>query len=159
MSDSSNARGIDTRYGDDQRSGLSELADLILAVGRLIRPPAELMPPMCTPVESSIMRFIDRHPGSSAREAAEATLLPSSNFTRVLRNLEEKGLVRREADARDKRGIRLYPTPLSQKNRRQLEDAWEQALAGAVKDPATLNTINTALRRVEEHLAARARGG
>lgn len=132
--------------------GLAELADLILAVGRLIRPPTELKPPMCTPVESSVMRFIDRHPGSSARQAAEATLLPSSNFARVLKGLEDKGLVRRETDVRDKRGIQLYPTSLSQENRRQLQAAWEEALSGSVDNPDALQTVIRTLRQIEEHL-------
>ena len=158
MNDSNNTRGVNALY-DQEEGGLAELADLILAVGRLIRPPVELTPPMCTPIESSVMRFIDRHPGSSARETAEATLLPSSNFARVLKGLEDKGLVLREADSRDRRGVRLYPTPLSQKNRRQLQEAWKQALAGAVDDPSTLNTVNAVLRGIEEHLAKRNRDG
>ena len=42
------------------------------------------------------MRFIDRNPGTSASAAAEATQLISSNFSRALRSLEKKDLVRRE---------------------------------------------------------------
>jgi MarR family transcriptional regulator, temperature-dependent positive regulator of motility len=72
---------------DDEVSRLFDLADLILAVGRQIRPSHDLSTDMCTPLESAVMRFIDRNPGTSARAASEATMLPSSNFSRALRGL------------------------------------------------------------------------
>jgi DNA-binding MarR family transcriptional regulator len=112
---------------------------------------------MCTPVESAVMRFIDRNPGSSARAASEATLLPSSNFSRALRGLEDKGLVRREVDARDARGVRLYPTERARENLRHLRDTWSRALEGIVDEPETIDLVNTTLRRIESELVARRR--
>lgn len=103
------------------------------------------------------MRFIDRNPGSSARAASEATLLPSSNFGRALRGLEEKGLVRREVDARDARCARLYPTERARENLGHLRDAWSRALEGTVDDPDTIDLLNTTLRRIENELVARRR--
>lgn len=157
MCDSKNLAGDGARQKQALDGGPAELADLILAIGRLIRPPADLAPLMCTAVESSVMRFIDRNPGSSAKAAAEAALLPSSNFARVLRSLEDKGLVRREIDVRDARSVRLHATELAQENRRRLQEAWTQTLDGILDDPTTMTSVIVALRHVEEQLTSRAR--
>lgn len=140
---------------DDEVSRLFDLADLIFAVARLIRPPHDRSTEMCTPVESIVMRFIDRDPGTSARAAAEATQLPSSNLSRVLRGLEKKGLVRREIDTHDSRCIHIYPTVRALENLQHLREAWSQTLAGIVDDPETIDRVNHTLRRIEKELTAR----
>lgn len=142
---------------EDDVSRRFELADLILGVGRHIRPPSDLQPGPCTPVEITVMRFINQNPGTSARTAAEATLLPSSNFSRVVGGLEAKGLVRREADAHDARGVRLYPTAVAGENLKRLRDAWSRRLEGIIDDPATIDLINTTLKHIEAQLIARRR--
>ena len=90
---------------------------------------------MCAPVESIVLRLIDRIPGTSARVAAEATLLPSSNFSRVLRGLEKKGLVRRDIDPHDSRSVRLYPTARARENLQHLREEWSQTLGGSSTTP------------------------
>jgi DNA-binding MarR family transcriptional regulator len=90
-------------------------------------------------------------------EAAEATLLPSSNFSRVLRGLENKGLVRRDIDPDDSRCVRLHPTARAQENLQHLRASWTQMLTGIVDDPDTIDLVNTTLRRIETELAARRR--
>jgi DNA-binding MarR family transcriptional regulator len=144
---------------DDDVSRLFDLADLILAVGRQIRPSHDLGAEMCTPLESAVMRFIDRNPGASAGEASAATLLPSSNFSRALRGLEAKGLVRRGVDGRDARCVRLYPTEQAQENLRRLREGWSQALDGIVDDPGAIDAVNITLRRIEAELVSRRRRG
>ena len=141
----------------DHVSPLVELADLIHGIGRQLRPPSDLEPGLCTPVEITVMRFINLNPGTSARAASTATLLPSSNFSRVVRGLEAKGLVRRESDARDARSVRLYPTSLAEKNLKRLRDAWSHSLEGIIEDPKTIKAINKTLRRIEAELIARRR--
>ncbi len=140
---------------DEAAFKLYELADRILAIGRHFRPPADLQPGPCSLVEITVMRYINHNPGTTPRAAAEATLLPSSNLSRTLRTLEEKGLVRREADDRDTRGVRLYPTPMAAENVVRLKSAWSQALAGALPDERIIDIVNAALRRVEEELVVR----
>jgi MarR family transcriptional regulator, temperature-dependent positive regulator of motility len=120
---------------DDEVAHLFDLADLIFAIGRQIRPSHDLTTEMCAPVESIVMRFIDRNPGTSARVAAEATLLPSSNFSRVLRGLEKKGLVRRDIDPHDSRSVRLYPTARARENLQHLREEWSQTLGGSSTTP------------------------
>lgn len=140
---------------DDKATRLFDLADLLLAVGRHIRAAQERSNDMCTPVEGAVMRYINQRPGTSARAASEATLLPSSNFSRVVRGLEEKGLVRREVDERDARCIHLYPTPRADENLQHLRDTWSRTLDGTVDDPQLIDCVNAALRQIEEALTTR----
>ncbi|MFJ2905578.1 MarR family winged helix-turn-helix transcriptional regulator [Streptomyces sp. NPDC087212] len=143
---------------DAEAASLHELADLIVAVGRQLRPPSDPAFEPCTPIEISVMRFIHRNPGTSAREAATATLLPTSNFSRVLRGLEKRDLVDRVVDERSARSVRLYPTDKARQNLQYLRDNWDQTLRGIIDDPATIDIVNTTLRRIEKELAARRRG-
>ncbi|ANZ39688.1 MarR family transcriptional regulator [Lentzea guizhouensis] len=142
----------------NQKARLFELADLIAAVGRQIHASKEVLhrDPL-TSVEISAMRFIDRNPGTSARVAAEATQQISSNFSRALRSLENKGLVHREADAEDARRVRLYPTARAQDNLRRLSELWSDLLDGAVSDEDEVESMISALRRIEAKLAEKAR--
>lgn len=143
---------------DDKASRLFDLADLILAVGRQIRAAQDRSIDLCTPVESAVMRFISRNPGTFARAAAEATLLPSSNFSRVLRGLEEKGLVRREVDGHDARCVRLYLTARAHKDLQHLRDSWSRTLEGIVDDPQSVDFVNATLRHIEDGLGTRYQG-
>jgi DNA-binding MarR family transcriptional regulator len=141
---------------DDEVTRLGNFAELILALARQLPPPTEVAQ-TGTAVESSVMRFVARNPGSTARAASEATLLPSSNFSRVLRALETKGYVRREADERDARVVRLYPTEFARENLQQLRAAWSRTLQGTVDNPETVEFICETLRRIENELVARRR--
>jgi DNA-binding MarR family transcriptional regulator len=142
---------------NDDTSSVTDLAELILAVGRLIQLPGDQPIGTCTPIESSVMRFISRNPGTSARAASEATLLTSSNFSRVLRGLEEKGLVSRKPDANDARRINLYPTGLARESRRRLGEEWYRLLGGIEDDPAKLDHLIATLQRIEGELISRRR--
>lgn len=135
-------------------SHLFDFAELILAVGRQIHPAHDRSVGMCTPVESAVMRFINRSPGTSARAASEATLLPFSNLSRVVRGLEVKRLVRREVDPRDARCVRLYLTAQAEENLQHLRDTWSRTLQETV-DPAAFDGLNAALRQIENELNAR----
>ncbi|MCO5971897.1 MarR family winged helix-turn-helix transcriptional regulator [Actinoallomurus soli] len=143
---------------DVKAASLHELADLVFAVGRQLRPPADPAFEPCTPIEISVMRFIHHNPGTSARAASEATLLPSSNFSRVLRGLEKRGLVDRVVDDRNARAVRLYPTEKADQNLQYLRDNWDRTLQGIVDDPDTIEIVNATLRRIEDELIARRRG-
>lgn len=143
----------------DDADRLHELADLIVGVGRQLRPPTDPAFEACSPVEISVMRYINTNPGTSARSASDATLLPSSNFSRVLRGLEQRGLVRRAVDERDARVVRLYPTEEAEKSLQALRDNWRQTLGGIIEDPAELDLVNATLRRIENELIARRRTG
>jgi MarR family transcriptional regulator, temperature-dependent positive regulator of motility len=138
---------------------LFELADLIVALGRQIQAAkqgADIYDGApWTPLESAVMRFIDRNPGTTAGTAAEATQLISSNFSRALRGLESRGLVRRERDPHDARRLRLYPTEQAQQNLQRLRVLWSELLEGTIVDWADVERVTFLLRRMETALSAR----
>ncbi|WP_030674181.1 MarR family winged helix-turn-helix transcriptional regulator [Streptomyces rimosus] len=138
---------------EKQTSQLFELADLILAVGRHIQASKEAAAESWTPLEGAVMRFIDRHPGTTPGAAAEATQLISSNFSRALRGLEKRGLVRRDVDEHDARRVRLYPTDAAQENLSRLREAWSRLLDGTITDTHEIATVTSALQRIEAQLA------
>lgn len=140
---------------EEQTSRLFELADLVLAVGRHIAASKGAEIESGTPLQGAVMRYIDRNPGTTARAAAEATQLISSNFSRAVRGLEAAGLVRRDVDQHDARRVRLYPTEKAQENLRRLRAAWSHLLDGTVTDGGELDAAIATLRKIETRLVAR----
>ncbi|HET9172025.1 MAG TPA: MarR family winged helix-turn-helix transcriptional regulator [Actinospica sp.] len=143
---------------EERTSQLFELADLILALGRHIQASKEAAADSGTPLEGAVMRFIDRHPGTTASAAAEATQLISSNFSRAVRRLESAGHVRRAVDPDDARRVRLYPTDKARQNLQRLREAWSGLLDGAVADSDDVDAVIATLRRIETQLVTRTRG-
>ena len=141
----------------ENESRLADLADAVVGVVRQLRLPTDPAFVECTPVEISVMRVINRKPGASAREVSEATLLPSSNFSRVLRGLESKGLISRAVDARDARVVRLSPTELARESTEALRETWSETLEGVVDNPTELDLVVKTLRHIEDELITRRR--
>lgn len=119
----------------------ADLVDLILKVGRTVHVAPSDDPDFLrlTQLEGLTMQYIDRHPGSSASELADAVSLRSSNASKALRDLEAKGMIRREADAHDKRAVRIWPTAHAERNLIRTRAHWARLLAG-VGDAAALRT-------------------
>lgn len=55
-----------------------------------------------------VLLVVERFPGLSARDLADALHLHPSTITGVLQRLEQKGLLEREQDARDNRRVHLH---------------------------------------------------
>ncbi|WP_030382816.1 MULTISPECIES: MarR family winged helix-turn-helix transcriptional regulator [unclassified Streptomyces] len=142
---------------EKQSAQLFELADLILAVGRHINAAKEVDAESGTPLEGAVMRYVDRHPGTTVGAAAAATQMISSNVSRAIRGLEKKGLLRRAADQHDTRRVRLYPTPKAADNLQRLRHAWSRLLDGTVTDTDEVDTLIAALRNIETRLVAQSR--
>lgn len=134
---------------------LFELADLVHGISRQLPAPRSLEPGICTPIEIHVMRCISQNPGSAAHMISRASRLPSSNFARVLRGLEAKGLVQRRADDQDGRVVNLYLTDLAAQNFVRMRDAWSEALDGIIDDPSEIEAVNRILRRIEQALVDR----
>lgn len=132
---------------------LYELVDLIHAVARRLPAPLDLEPGPCTPVEISVMRFVGRNAGVSARAAADACGLPTSNFARVLKSLVAKGLLERRRDPNDARIAHLHATDLAEKNSLRMREHWAAALNGVGLERDTVAATTQALRRIEAHLS------
>lgn len=142
--------------GNGRSEQLYELADLVHAVARRLPAPSNLEPGPCTPIEISVMRHVGRNPGVSARAAANACGLPSSNFARVLKGLVAKGLLERRTDPQDARKVHLHSTDLAMKNCVRMRDAWSSALNGVGLDGEAIATVVNALHCIETHLSGAA---
>ncbi|SKA29322.1 MarR family winged helix-turn-helix transcriptional regulator [Consotaella salsifontis] len=134
---------------------LFDLADVVHGISRQLPPPSNLEPGICTPVEIHVMRCISKHPGKAARAISQASRLPSSNFSRAVRGLEAKGLVRRETNEADARSVDLHLTDMAARNFVRMRDAWSAALDGIVDDPSAMDEIIETLRRIEKALVER----
>ncbi len=61
-------------------------------------------------VQLDVLMNLYRHPGMSQHDLARRLLVGRSNITMLLPQLERQGLLRREADGKDKRVMRLFLT-------------------------------------------------
>lgn len=142
----------DDRHTDPR---LADLADLVLAVARVIATDVHLDEEtvVLTPIEITVMRYIDRHHGTSPTAVAVATGLQRSNVSRVLRDLEAKGLVARTADESDGRQARLDPTARAVSNLQRLRANWSRLLTSVDLDRRNLDATLTMLAELEAGLA------
>lgn len=59
-----------------------------------------------------VLLNIDQEQGTPATKIAPLLGLETRSLTRILRSMEEKGLIYKEADTQDKRSVRIFLTPL-----------------------------------------------
>lgn len=112
---------------------LADLADLILNVSQEIKMlSADGRGITLTLTESNVMRFVDRHPGTSPSALADGTGLHRSNMSAALRGLEEKGLISRAHQGDDGRAITVSPTELAAQNLARLRTSWTSGLVRAL---------------------------
>jgi DNA-binding MarR family transcriptional regulator len=78
--------------------------------------------------ELEVMRLLVRRPGLTLTDVARELALQQSNASATIRTLIARDLVLRDRDARDRRVIRLYPTPRAQRIRRHREQIWGEEL-------------------------------
>lgn len=113
-----------------------------------------LQPLDLKPAQLDVLMNLYRHPGMSQHDLARRLLVGRSNITMLLPQLEERRLLRREADEKDKRVWRL-----------SLTDEGEALLASALvihtaliekamsqSSPAECDLLGEQMRRVAEAL-------
>ncbi|WP_429090737.1 MarR family winged helix-turn-helix transcriptional regulator [Aminobacter sp. BE322] len=71
---------------------------------------AALQPHDLKPAQLDVLMNLYRHPGMSQHDLARKLLVGRSNITMLLPQLERRELVRREADGKDRRIMRLTLT-------------------------------------------------
>ncbi|MGE9841080.1 MarR family winged helix-turn-helix transcriptional regulator [Selenomonas bovis] len=82
--------------------------------------------------------------GASQEELASMLYLDKAVVTRSLASLEQKGMVRREQDGRDRRIKRIYPTEFAQTQKTFLQGiirAWVRYLAAGMEQAEVETTI------------------
>jgi DNA-binding MarR family transcriptional regulator len=141
---------------------MADLVDLVVNVAREVRHHGarDTAVVRLTSAEGNVMRYVDRHPGASAGEVAEATGLQRSNLSTALRGLEAGGLIERRADDADGRTVHVHPTPKAAENLRRLRHEWAQRVEAALGgETEHLEGAVALLRTLEEGLVAARRHG
>ena len=108
--------------------------------------------------EGTVMRYLHRHPGVPPSQIAEATGMQRTNVSSTLRSLETKGLIERRDYPEDRRGVRIYPTPLGTSNYALVRQEWASLLSAAAEQADSLVPTLELLARIEEGLVAMRQG-
>jgi DNA-binding MarR family transcriptional regulator len=138
----------------------AELADLVLTISREIQFRGYASPEaisLSIP-EGTVMRYLHRHPGVPPSQIAEATGLQRTNVSSALRNLEAHGLIERRDSPDDRRGSRIYPTPLGTSNYTLVREEWASLLSAAAGQADSLAATLELLARIEQGLVAMRQG-
>lgn len=106
--------------------------------------------------EHEILANLRREPGLSQQAVAARCFTAKSHISGLLSDLEQRGLVRREADPADARAKRLFLTAtgarLAERTARVQADV--VALMSAATTAASLAQVQTAMNGVSERLQA-----
>ena len=81
-----------------------------------------------SPTQLRVLSLIMAHPDANVNRLAELLDVVPSSASRLCDRLEAVGLVRRVADPRDRREVRLMPTAAAETLLRELQDRRHQAV-------------------------------
>lgn len=97
-----------------------------------------------------------RHPGMSQHDLARKLLVGRSNITMLLPQLETRGVVRRENDAKDKRVLRLFLTEDGEVLLMQALKIYSALIERVMSQssPTECDLMGDQMRRIEEMLKA-----
>lgn len=143
---------------NDDVGRAEQLADLVHFVQTIARQvhTAPLVDPEIvelSQLEGLTMQFIDRHPGVRAAELATHLGLKHSNASAALRELDRKGMIRREPDPTDRRAATIWPTELAERNLVRMRAHWARLLSPVPVSDADLSATVATLKSVEAELA------
>ncbi|MGY1620392.1 MarR family winged helix-turn-helix transcriptional regulator [Geodermatophilus sp. SYSU D00691] len=101
------------------------LGELVLRLGRLQRHRWRdaLAPWDLTPHQARALRVVTGRDGTRLSELAEALHIAPRSATEVVDGLEERGLVERTADPRDRRAVVVRPTATGRRVRGEVDTA------------------------------------
>ncbi|MFJ3473412.1 MarR family winged helix-turn-helix transcriptional regulator [Microbacterium maritypicum] len=114
---------------DGARDAFADLTEVVLRVARELsyREHRESRGISLTPANANIMRHIDRNPGTTPSEVADATGVFRSNLSTALRELERLGFVERRSDPEDGRGVCLFSTDAAARNLDLIRESWSES--------------------------------
>jgi DNA-binding MarR family transcriptional regulator len=109
-----------------------------------------------THMEGKALGYFTRHPGATLSELAQHSGRDKAQLARLVKALRERGLLEAEADAGDRRNVRLAPSAaglaVQRTLRRAARTAAQRALAGL--DEREQAALAALLARVDANLAA-----
>lgn len=100
---------------------------------------------------------VSTHPGSSISEITSRTGFPQSHVSMVVTRLRDRGLLRTEVDARDRRRTLVYTVPEAVRQaRRRITSRADGPIARALatNDPAEVAEVIDALQMVASRFRA-----
>ena len=113
-------------------------------------------PSNVTHMESKVLGFIGRHPGSTQSDLAQHSGRDKAQLARLVKGLRERGLLHGQADADDRRNLRLMLSDAGGAVLRQLQQQMqrvgERALAGF--SAAEQQQLQALLQRLQHNLEA-----
>ena len=119
---------------DERAAQLKTLATHIIHVARKLTlyrsSDPEFIP--LTPLEGIFLEHVHRYPGISPSQLAADLGMRSGNTSDVLRALETKGMVVREADENDRRSVHVLPSALAERIIEKLQSEWVELLEPVV---------------------------
>jgi DNA-binding MarR family transcriptional regulator len=140
-----------SRSADERR--WADVADLILIISREIqyRGYSDDQALSLTQSEGMVMRYLLQGDPAAPSRIAAATGLQRTNLSTVLRGLERKGLVQRQANPSDGRGVTVSPTERGRRNYALVRHEWAAAVAAAAgHDTTHLDAAITLLTAVRD---------
>ncbi len=115
----------------------------------------EMRPLDITPEQFAILSLLQERGGLQQREIAELLLKDRPNITRILERMQNKKLIRRETDPKDRRAVRVDLTATGKKLLPKVEkialDFKKQAYQGLSE--TELNQLKQTLHHISENLA------
>lgn len=130
-----------------RNAALADLADLAVHLTRRLEARTFDDPRIVplSPLESLVLRHVDRHPGISPSQLATDLALRSSNASAVLRSIESKGLLRRSPDPQDARQVHVHPTAAADAGITRVRAEWAHRLSALAREEST-EDLATAVR-------------
>jgi len=138
---------------DEQR--WADLADLVLMISRELqfRGYADRRALSLSQSEGMVVRYLLHGGPAAPSQIAAATGLQRTNLSTVLRGLEQKGLIQRQADPSDGRGVTVRATDRGSSNYALVRHEWAAAVAAAAgHDTTRLGEALTLLAAVNDGL-------
>jgi DNA-binding MarR family transcriptional regulator len=149
------SRPARTTSGSADEQRWADVADLALIISREIqyRGYSDEQALSLTQSEGMVMRYLLQGDPAAPSQIAAETGLQRTNISTVLRGLERKGLVQRQANPSDGRGVTVSPTERGRRNYDLVRHEWAKAVAAAAgRDTTHLDAALALLTAVKDGL-------
>lgn len=102
------------------------------------------------PVEFSVLSLIGHNPGVTAGQICAELSMPAPKLAKILSAMDQRGLIRRQAQEKDKRAFHLSLTPAGKKLQAQVEPVAERLEVEASQSltDKQRELVNTLLQRI-----------
>lgn len=85
-------------------------------------------------MQAQVLRFISKNEGCLMKELAEEFSVTLADITGIADRLEEKGILKRTEDPKDRRALRLRLTPRARSLLRRMDGARQKTMAEILKN-------------------------